>query len=108
MLNRYFQIASYLSVVCIIAIANGVIYSKHAKLQDDDITRAIQKFQSLNFKRRADGFYYLVETGLGDKVGGHTYLIPGALSRLFSKFPTRADELKLALIKLLELENSPS
>jgi hypothetical protein len=108
MQNRYFQIASHSSVVCIIAIANIVIYSQHTKLQDDDITRAIQKFQSLSFRRRADGFYYLVETGLGDKLGGRTYQIPGALSRLFSKFPTRADELKLALIQLLELENSPS
>src|SRR5262245_45636409 len=108
MQNRYFQIASRLSVVCIIAFANDVIYSKPTHLQDDEITRAIQKFQNLNFRRRADGFYYLVETGLEDKLGGRTYLIPGALSRLFSKFPTRADELKLSLIRLLELENSPN
>lgn|SRR5262249_46820595 len=106
MQNRYFQIASCLSAVCIITFANDVSYSKRTKLQDDEITRAIQKFQSLNFRRRADGFYYLVESGLGEKLEGRTYRITGALSQLFSRFPTRADELQLALIKLLELENS--
>src|SRR5262245_1180059 len=108
MRNKCFQIASCLSVVCMIAITNNVIYSKQTGLQDDEITSAIQKFHSPNFRRRADGFYYLVETGLEDKLGGRTYQIPGALSQLFSKFPTRADELKLALIRLLELENSPN
>src|SRR5215510_13607924 len=107
MRNVYFQIASCLSVVCIIAITNDVIYGKRTKLQDDEIIRAIQKFHSLNFRRRADGFYYLVETGLGDKLVGRTYQIPGALSRLFSKFPARADELKAGGQRLSPLDKKP-
>lgn len=55
---------------------------------------------------RNEAFYHLLEIGLGGDLHGRTYQIPSALTNLFQQNPSRADNIKIALIRLLENENA--
>jgi len=94
------------TVICVVIVCAIVSYSEQGNSQDDDIMKVVNEFQNPDPMRRSDAFYRLIETGLGARLNGRTVKIPFALSQLSLKLPDKSDRIKVALIELLERENS--
>ena len=83
----------------------GVDTSRAAEMKRQELASLEQSLKQLedpNWKNRREAFYGLL--GLGS---GSVYQEPNdALASLLQKFPERSDEVKLALIEVLEREHS--
>src|SRR5213592_1625084 len=83
----------------------GVDTSRAAEMKRQELASLEQSLKQLedpNWKNRREAFYGLL--GLG---AGSVYQEPNdALASLLQKFPERSDEVKLALIEVLEREHS--
>ena len=63
--------------------------------------RILRDFQAPEWKTRAEAFDRLISLGEGD--GSN---IAGPVKRVLEKYPNQADQIKLALMRLLERENT--
>ncbi len=103
--KRGFGLALLAITICVgfvITLSQG----QGEKSLSDEITRLINQFRDSSPDRRSEAFYRLIERGFGGDLQGRTDQIPFALSRLFAALPDKSNEIKVALIELLEKENS--
>jgi HEAT repeat protein len=70
-----------------------------------NVSQLLQQLQSPSWESRSTAFYALLDLGAAPNVSVTPYDIPPKVKRLLQQFPTQADEIKLALIALLALEN---
>jgi hypothetical protein len=70
------------------------------------ISELLSELRANSLEQRQEGFYKLLETGIGDKFNGRTDRIPSALNTLMLSYPDEANQLKTSLIALLNTENS--
>lgn len=77
-----------------------------ASPSDQDLTRIRAGFMDASWENRRKAFYMLLGFESPEKWDGRTYLIPRELASVFRAHPEHADDLKLALIHLLDTENS--
>jgi hypothetical protein len=103
---KRFQFALLIIVLSVAAAIVTTSYGKREDSSSDEITQIIWQFHDANPEQRSAAFYLLVKKGLGRELSGRADLIPRALSQIFKSQPDRLDELKVALMELLERENS--
>jgi len=90
------------TAVCLLL---GVTRQTNARLTDE-LGNLLIELQNNVPTSRAEAFYRLLQLGSERDIRGHTNEIPYALARLYGKNPERSDEIKMALIRLLERENN--
>ncbi len=71
-----------------------------------DPTRIRAGLMDASWEKRRKAFYMLLGFETPEKWDGRTYLIPRELASVFRARPENTDELKVALIHLLDTENS--
>ena len=97
---------SAVSLVCAITI--GVLLMKHQATAQltDQLGELVKRLEDPAPPNRSEAFYQLLWIGSGGDIHGRTYQIPSALANLYKQSPERADDIKIALITLLEKENA--
>jgi len=94
------------SFLCAVAIGSLLVHSQATVQLTDQLRELVDRMADSAPSNRNEAFYHLLEIGLGADLHGHTYEIPSALTNLFKQNPSRADDIKIALIRLLENENA--
>jgi HEAT repeat protein len=72
----------------------------------ESVTEILTKLRDPTWEKRAEAFYETITNGAAATWDGRADLIPSRLAALFRAHPDREDDLKLALIDLLNMENS--
>ncbi len=70
------------------------------------IAGLLEGFKSRDYRERQGSFYGLIEIGTPDGFRGRTWLLPSILQGLFQTYPEQENQIREALIKLLEREDS--
>ncbi len=104
MVNRTSNLA--VSLVYAVAIGSLLVHSQATVQLTDQLAELVNRLEDSAPSNRNEAFYHLLEIGLGVDPHGHTYQIPSALTNLFKQNPSKAENIKIALIRLLENENA--
>jgi HEAT repeat protein len=91
------------TVIAIVAMFGSI---RATPIDDARITKALDKLKSSSWEERGEGFYNLLGYDGYAKWDGRTDLIPSNLALTFQLNPRRSEEIKTALISLLDTENS--
>jgi hypothetical protein len=94
-----------LLIPCTITIFSSISYTQESLPSNKEVTKLIRQLDDSDWKNRMDAFYRLIRLGHTDEMHGLTYALPSELTNLLKTVPEQSDEIKLALIKLLEREN---
>lgn len=73
---------------------------------EEQIARFLEQFRSPSDVERSRAFYDLLNLGATKGLQGRIWLMPSVVKTIFDKYPGRADQIRIALIELLEKEDS--
>lgn len=94
------------SLVCAITIGAFLMQPQATAQLTDQVGDLVRSLEDPNPPNRNAAFYQLLGIGYGSDMHGRTYHIPSALANLYKQSPDKADDIKIALIRLLEKENA--
>jgi HEAT repeat protein len=100
------QVPPGLFILCAIMMFASIGHAQKLTLSSAQVPELIRQLDDSDWKNRMDAFYRLIRLGHTDEMHGLTYALPSELTNLLKTVPEQSDEIKLALIKLLERENS--
>jgi hypothetical protein len=101
-----FRFICWIVILSITSIGIATSQSQKSNSFTSEAVQLVRQLHDVKQLRRSAAFYLLIEKGLGQALAGRTYLIPQALTQLFRGLPDKEDEIKAALVELLEKENA--